>query len=135
MQHRIQKEIVCPVTVSKSIVCLVITLLIALCAVSATAMPSNPGIPVKKILHASQIDTWLVLDNSRLIVSRPAAKNYLVTLRRECHELGFAHSVGLSSSNNTVYAGFDYVTVGAQRCAIQSINQISPAQKADLTRS
>jgi hypothetical protein len=113
----------------------IISLLLVIMSSTTIAMPSNPGIPVKKIPQASQIDAWQVLDKSRLIVSRRSAKNYLVTLRRECHELSFTQNVGISSSNNTVYAGFDYVTAGQQRCAIESINEISPAQKADLTRS
>lgn len=104
-------------------------------AVAANGMPSNPGVPVKKIPYASQIDDWQVLDKTRLIVSGPTSKFYLVQLQRQCYPLGSTHTVGISSSNNTVYAGFDYVTAGSQRCAIRSINEISPAQKADLTRS
>lgn len=59
-------------------------------------------------------------------------KNYLVTLRQACHALGFIPRVGISSSG---HSGFDYVTVGAQRCAIQSINAINPAEQADLTEA
>ena len=102
---------------------------------TVTAMPSNPGVPVKKIPFASQISDWTVIDKSTLIVSRSAAKTYLVNLRRECYQLGFSDKVGFSSSNNTIYAGFDYVTAGTQRCAIQSINQLSPADYKLLTKS
>jgi hypothetical protein len=62
----------------------------------------------------------------------PRQKNYLVTLRQACHALGFIPRVGISSSG---HSGFDYVTVGTQRCAIQSINAINPAEQADLTEA
>lgn len=106
-----------------------------LVAVGATAMPSKPGVPVKKIPFASQINDWAVVDKSTIILSRSASKSYLVNLRGECHQLSFSPQVGFSSSNNTIYAGFDYVTAGSQRCAIQSINKISPAERELLTKS
>ena len=111
------------------------SLLLLVIALTATAMPANPGRPVKKIPFASQIEGWKVLDKKRIIVSRSASKNYLVTLHRDCHQLGFTRAVGISSSNNTVYAGFDHLTVKGQRCHISKINEITPAQKDDLTRS
>ncbi len=113
---------------------ILISLIFVVIALTATAMPANPGTPVKKIPFANQIEGWEVLDNKRIIVSRSALENYLVTLRRECHQLGFTHTVGISSSNNTVYAGFDHLTVKGQRCSIRSINEITPAQKDILTR-
>ena len=59
-------------------------------------------------------------------------KKYLVSLGQARE---FIQRVGISSSNHTGHSGFDYVTVGAQRCAIQSINAINPAEQADLTEA
>jgi len=116
---------------SKQILTSLVLLAITL---AATAMPGSPGSPVKKIPFASQIEGWKVLDKKRIIVSRSPLKNYLVTLRRDCHQLGFTRTVGISSSNNAVYAGFDHLTVKGQRCPISAINEITPAQKDNLTR-
>ena len=114
---------------------LVTAFVLCFIATGANAMPSKPGVPVNKIPFASQIHQWSVVDNATLIVTGGAANSYLVNLRGACHQLGFSDKVGFSSSNNTIYAGFDYVTAGTQRCAIQSINRISPAERKTLTKS
>ena len=97
----------------------------------AAAIPANPGTPVTKIPFASQIKDWELVNKSTIIVSTD--RSYVLNLREACHELGFSETLGFSASNNTIYAGFDYVTVGNQRCAIQSINHITPKQRALLT--
>lgn len=107
----------------------------SLLTTNVEAMPSKPGVPVKKIPFASQINNWSVIDKATIVVTQSPLKSYLVNLRGECHRLGFSDQVGFSSSNNTIYAGFDYVTVGPQRCAIQSINKISPDERRLLTQS
>ncbi len=84
------------------------------------------------VCTASRIEAWLACDSPRLLVSGPAAKKYLVSLGQARE---FIQRVGISSSNHTGHSGFDYVTVGAQRCAIQSINAINPAEQADLTEA
>lgn len=104
-------------------------------AAIASAMPSNLGTPVKKIPFASQISDWEVIDRHRVIVGRPGSKTYLLTFRDECHELTFSNRLGVSSSNNTIYAGFDYVTAGHQRCPIQHINLISQTDRSALAQS
>lgn len=114
---------------------LVSALLLSFIASGVAAMPSKPGVPVTKIPFASQIHQWSVIDKATLIVTEGASNSYLVNLRGACHQLGFSETVGFSSSNNTIYAGFDYVTAGTQRCAIQSIKRISPAERKILTQS
>lgn len=106
----------------------------AMVPITVNAMPTDPGLPVKKIPYANQIDGWHALDKRRLIVSTSPAKNYLVTLRASCHALRLGSKLGISSSNNTVYAGFDYITADGQRCAIQRINKISKAEKRALSK-
>ncbi len=112
--------------------CLLLALIAGLPG-TLSAMPTEPGLPVKKIPFASEIDAWQALDKRRLIVSTSPSKNYLVTLRQECHALRFSSRLGISSSNNTVYAGFDYITADGERCAIQRINRISSAEKRALS--
>ena len=109
---------------------LAVTLL--LIGTSAAAMKSQPGLPVKKIKFANQIETWEVIDRQHLLVSLSATRNYLLKLRQNCRSLNASSHLGISSSNNTVYAGFDYITANGQRCSIQSINKLSKAELASL---
>jgi hypothetical protein len=102
--------------------------LILLSSQYAWGMKSNPGLPVKKISFANQIDNWEVIDQTRLLVSLSANRNFLLTLTRACHRLNNTTQVGVSASNNTIYAGFDYVTAAGQRCSIQSISKLSKAE-------
>ncbi len=108
-------------------------LLLSVLSSGANAMTPEPGFPVKKIPFADQIDDWHVVDARHLVISTSPSKNYLVTFRNVCHRLNSNQKLGVSSSNNSVYAGFDYVTVGGQRCGITKINKISKAQKKALT--
>ena len=93
----------------------------------------EPGLPVNKIPFADRISDWQAVDKRHLVVSTSPSRSYLLTLRRECHTLSFANRLGVSSSNNTVYAGFDYVTSDGQRCAIQRINEITNDERKALT--
>ena len=100
----------------------------------SAAMPT--GAPVNKIRFASKIDSWHAIDARHLVLSLSASKNYLITLRQDCHSLPRASQVGVSASNDTIYAGFDYITADGQRCAIQAINKVSSeVVKASIERS
>ncbi len=101
--------------------------------VLSLAMPT--GSPVSKIRFASKIDSWQALDARHLVLSLSASKNYLITLRKDCHSLPRAANVGVSASNDTIYAGFDYITADGQRCAIQTINKLSKEETRSLTKA
>ena len=102
---------------------------------TAPAMTPEPGFPVRTIPFADRLDAWEVVDKRHVVVSLSPSRSYLLTLNSSCHRLNGVSSLGVSSSNNTVYAGFDYVTAGGQRCAIKKINRISKAQKDALTKA
>ena len=97
-----------------------------LLAASAAALDSNF---VKRIPFANQIDGWQTIDTRRLVVNISPKKNYLLTLRRDCYGLKFARHIGVSTSNNTIYAGFDVVTVDGRHCPI---DQIQPVTREDI---
>jgi hypothetical protein len=118
-----------PLTIKHFIVPLAFALLLV--AITASAMTPT-GSPVKKITSASSISGWHAVDPRRVVISFSPTKNYLLTLRRDCHSLNFASSVSVTTSNNTIYAGFDSVTVDGQRCGIQKINKLSKAEKKAL---
>lgn len=110
--------------------------LLAICFVwPATSLALAPvGAPVSKITLGSNISTWQALDERRLVLSLSPKQNYLLTLTRDCYALPFASQLGVSASNNTVYAGFDYITADGERCAIKAINQLSKDEKRALTK-
>ncbi len=93
------------------------------------------GADVKKIPFASNLDGWHAIDNRHVILTFTPAKNYLLTLNRDCHGLNFASHLGVTTSNDAIYAGFDYITADGRRCGIQTINRLSREQKTALTRA
>lgn len=107
--------------------------LACLVPLSGVAMPPV-GAPVDKIPWVSNITTWQALDSRRLVVSLNPKQNYLVTLNKHCQALPSASHLGVSASNNTVYAGFDYITADGERCFIKTIKQLSRAEKRALTK-
>ena len=100
---------------------------------SANAM-TPLGSPLNKISVLGGLNTWEALDERRVVVSTSPKKTYLLTLSHSCHSLPFANHLGVSTSNNTVYAGFDYITADGQRCAIKTINRLSKQQKRALLK-
>lgn len=111
---------------------LTLTAILAI-AQSATAIAPS-GSAVDKINLMGGLSTWEALDEKHLVLSLGPKQNYLVTLAHSCHTLPFATHLGVSASNNTVYAGFDYITADGERCAINAINMLSKQQRNDLTR-
>ena len=67
----------------------------------------------------------ITLDDRHLVLSLSPKQRYLLTLDRDCLGLVFASHLGVSASNNTVYAGFDYITADGQHCTIKAIERLS----------
>ena len=109
--------------------------LVVLCTPMAGMAMTPIGTPVKKIVFASGIDAWQAVDHRRLILSASPTKHYLVTLTRESHQLPFAQHVGFSASNNTIYSGFDHITVDGVRFGIKNILRVSRAEVRALTQA
>ena len=78
-----------------------------------------------KIRFADRIDHWQVIDAHKMVLAVAESARYLVTFRAPCHGLRFAFNVGISSSNNTVYAGFDAVIADGMSCPIATIDRIA----------
>ena len=93
------------------------------------------GKTVKKINQASHIRDFHPVDNRHLVISISNNKNFLLTLQRDCPSLRFASNLSVSASNNTIYAGFDYVTADGSKCGIESISKLSKDEKKALTRA
>ena len=107
--------------------------LVAVIGLSQPSSAMGPvGSAVDKINLLQGLSTWEALDERHLVLSLGSAQNYLVTLAHNCHTLPFASHLGVSASDNVVYAGFDYITADGQQCAINTINELSDAQRRAL---
>lgn len=93
---------------------------IGLCATAANAVTRH-GVEVDRIFVAEEIRSWRAVDAQHVQLNIGPHERYLVAFGQACHSLPFAERIGVSSSNDFVYAGFDYITAGSQRCKIKSI--------------
>ncbi len=108
-------------------------LLLLVPAFTAHPMLNNEGAAyagarVKMIPVTTQIDAWHAVDARHVILTFAKAGDYLLTLGRDCQRLSHAHNLGVSTSNNAIYAGFDYLTADNEKCAISAINKIERAE-------
>ncbi len=97
-----------------------LSLSILLAAAAANAV-TRQGVEVDRIFVAEEIRSWQAVDAQHMLLNIGPHERYLVEFGQACHSLPFAERIGVSSSNDFVYAGFDYVTAGNQRCKIKSI--------------
>ena len=93
-------------------------------AAQTFALPSV-GEPVFSIPFANEITRFERIDNQHLLVSVDPKRTYLLELKEQCHRLSFARHIGVSMANNTIWAGFDYVTADGSQCTIDSIQRVS----------
>ncbi len=81
------------------------------------------GKPVSKIAGVREIVDWQTLDDRHLLLELSPSRIYRLTLGPECH-LPYAQTVGISRSEGTIWAGFDYVTADGKQCSIRRIEQL-----------
>ena len=86
--------------------------------------PETEGNSVPSIPSANRISAWKPLDTRRVLVSLDSSERYLLTLRTACPGLNYARSVGVTMSNNTIWAGFDAITTDSTVCEIARIDQL-----------
>jgi hypothetical protein len=82
------------------------------------------GEPVASIPTANSIQGFEALDNEHVMVSTAGRQQYLVTLNRQCIGLRWAQHIGVSTSDNTIWAGFDAVTADGENCPIREIHRL-----------
>ena len=80
--------------------------------------------PVRSIEFADQINDWEQLDDQHVVLRSSSQNQYLITLRSRCLGLNWARNVGVTMSNNTIWAGFDALTVDGNQCEIEMINPL-----------
>jgi len=84
----------------------------------------DAGQPVSSIPMANRIEDFQALDDAHVMVSLADRQQYLMTLNRECVGLRFAQHVGVSTSDNTIWAGFDALTADGHSCPIRQIHRL-----------
>jgi hypothetical protein len=92
------------------------------------------GTPVASMPNASAIQDWTAEDSFHMVVQIAQASAsqvgtahvdvYRFTFTEACYNLRWASSVGLSGSQDQVWAGFDYLTADGQRCSIGAIDRL-----------
>lgn len=88
------------------------------------AQLSKKGTPVTSMPGASAIQDWAAEDNLNVLVEIAEEGVFRLTFTEVCYNLRWANNIGLSGSQNKVWAGFDYLTVDGQRCSIGTINRL-----------
>ena len=100
-------------------------------ATPATALPPatpdpaellRSGEPVTSIPMADALQHFEPLDNAHVMLSTGGEKHYVLTLSRECFGLRWARHVGVTASDNTIWAGFDALTADGEACSIREIH-------------
>ena len=91
------------------------------------------GAQVDKLTLSVGFPTWRALDERHLLLSQKSSGDFLVTLAHTCVMLPTATTLGVSASNQTVYAGFDYITADGEQCAIQSISRLTAKEVEAIT--
>jgi len=87
--------------------------------------PEGHGESVRSIPDAQQISAWTTIDNQRVVINVNATDTYLLTLKQQCHGLGWAQNITVTMSNNTIWAGFDEIKADGLQCPIDRISRVS----------
>ena len=81
---------------------------------------SNLGESVLSITSANRISDWEHIDAQHVVLSMSPDERYLLTLKRQCGGLSWAQHIGVTMSNNTIWAKFDAVTTDGLQCPIEA---------------
>lgn len=84
------------------------------------------GEPVTNIPTADEVRDFELLDAAHVMLSKDEEQRYLLTLDRECFGLRWARHVGVTTSDNTIWAGFDALTADGEACSILEIHLMQP---------
>ena len=80
--------------------------------------------PVDRIRTFNGIDRWESLSPDKLVIFPSVNRAYLLTLDSPCSGIEFQHTIGITSTNNTVHRRFDKVEFEHTVCFIEQINPI-----------
>jgi hypothetical protein len=82
------------------------------------------GAPVDRITYLGHYDSWQALAPYQLVLWTTINDAYLITVASPCENLQFAQRIAITTTSNTLYAGFDAVVVKGWRCMITQIRPV-----------
>lgn len=82
------------------------------------------GVPVASIPAADGVSDYQPLDGEHVMLESGDSR-YVLTLNRECVGLRWARHVGVTVSDNGIWAGFDALTADGQACPIREIHRLT----------
>ena len=100
---------------------------VLLAASTATASPDAMrlhGAEVDSIKNVESISDWQTLDTKHLTLKINNAQSYLLTLDDQCMHLRGARMVGVSMTNQEIWADFDHVAADGWECRIDTITRL-----------
>jgi hypothetical protein len=107
--------------------CLVAASAASLPPAQGTAELMRAGERVNSIPTAAGIAAFEPLDDEHVMLSLADNQHYLLTLNRECFGLRWARHVGVTVSDNAIWAGFDALTADGAACSIREIHLVPNA--------
>ncbi len=90
------------------------------------------GQPVSSIPAAGRVTDFQTLDDAHVVLSTGAETRYLLTLGQDCVGLRWARHVGVTASDDTIWAGFDALTADGEACPIQAIHRVAEPPTDEL---
>ncbi|MEZ5557328.1 MAG: DUF6491 family protein [Pseudomonadales bacterium] len=82
------------------------------------------GVEVSRIDDARSTTDFDPLDDQHVLLTTEDDARYLLTLNRECPSLRWARHVGVTTSGDAIWAGFDALTADGQSCQIREIHRL-----------
>jgi len=82
------------------------------------------GTEVDSIKNIERISDWQTLDTQHLTLRVNNAQSYLLTLQDPCEYLRGARIVGVSMTNQEIWADYDYIAADGRECRIDSITRL-----------
>ena len=82
------------------------------------------GVEVESIRGVETISDWQTLDTRHLTLRINHAHQYLFKLADHCAQLRGARMVGVSMTNQEIWADFDYVAADGWECRIERITRL-----------
>ena len=82
------------------------------------------GAEVESIKNVESISDWQTLDTKHLTLKINNAQRYLLTLEDQCMHLRGARMVGVSMTNQEIWADFDHVAADGWECRIDTITRL-----------
>ena len=90
----------------------------------APLIAASSGEEVESISGIETLTHWTTLDTRRLTLRVNHAERYLLTLDDHCEHLRGAQLVGVSMTNQEIWADFDHVAADGHECRIDRITRL-----------